>query len=328
MIVPRFVQAYRGQSPKSPPVLARARMMRHTNLYGGVNMPDEGAISKVGATVNVVSELIKAAGDNPDARTAANNLGKSAETITTFINNALLPIAAINFSIKKAKEYFEGQFSSDMKSRVDRIPLDSVVEPKASIAGPALQGLAFSFEEAPLRELYLNLLATAMDGRQMDRSHPAFVEALKQLTATEADLIKNFCCNRNSTAIVQYQSKMIEGHSFNELQRHVMDWHRDGDGDGTRTRIEIENIQVYVDNWIRLGLVEVDYGQHLSAEGAYDFATARPEHARHVEKFAHLSDRKVDFQKGIIRCTDFGFKFGQAVGLNSVHEAVLSGEAV
>ena len=44
--------------------------------------------------VALVGEILKAAGDNPNAKEAGNNLGKSALTITETINNALLPLAA------------------------------------------------------------------------------------------------------------------------------------------------------------------------------------------------------------------------------------------
>lgn len=274
-------------------------------------MPDEDVIKSAGTAVNVVAELIKAAGNNEHARAAGSNLGKAAVTVTTFINNALLPIAAINFSMKKAREYFEGQFGEDMKGRIDRLPHEVIVEPKASIAGPALQGLAFSFEELSLKELYLNLLASAMDSRTPQRAHPAFVEVLKQLTANEADLVRLFCGTRRSAAIVKYQATDIKTSKFTDLQRHVVDWHNN---EGARA--ELPSAQVFIDNWIRLGLVHVDYTAYLTEEHSYDFATKRPEYARHVEAYAKEPERQIDFGRGSIQSTDFGFEFGEAVGLN------------
>src|SRR4051812_17388195 len=103
--------------------------------------------------IAVLGEVIKAAGDNPDVKAAGAQLGKTALTITKTINNALLPLAAVNFAFEKAKAYFAGPFQDDMAEKAASIPEEDIIEPKASIAGPALQGLAFAHEEANLKAL-------------------------------------------------------------------------------------------------------------------------------------------------------------------------------
>src|SRR5262245_6984652 len=133
--------------------------------------------------VALVGELIRAAGDNPNVHAAGSELGKTALTITTAINNVLLPVAAVNFAFLKARDYFEKKFPADLSRVAKEIPQESVIEPKASVAGPALQGLAFSHEEPSLREMYLKLLSSAMDRRICDRAHPAFVEIIRQLNS-------------------------------------------------------------------------------------------------------------------------------------------------
>jgi Abortive infection alpha len=72
-----------------------------------------------------------------------------------------------------------------MGAKVADIPDENLITPPASIAVPALQGLSYTFEEPNLKEMYLNLLATASDDRQADQAHPAFAEIIKQLTPNE-----------------------------------------------------------------------------------------------------------------------------------------------
>jgi len=67
-----------------------------------------------------------------------------------------------------------GRVRSPSGEKAAGIPPEHVVEPKASIAGPALQALAFSHEEPDLREMYLNLLRASMDARTAKVAHPAF----------------------------------------------------------------------------------------------------------------------------------------------------------
>ena len=104
--------------------------------------------------VSLVAEVIKAAGDNPQVKEAAGNLGQTAVTLTKTINNVLVPLAAINFAFDKARTYFSGKFQQDIAEKTQAIPPEHVVEPKASIAGPTLQGLAFTHEEPSLKEMY------------------------------------------------------------------------------------------------------------------------------------------------------------------------------
>ena len=69
-----------------------------------------------------------------------------------------------------------------------------------------------------------------------------------------------------------------------------------------------------IDNWARLGLVEIDYKQHLTRPAAYDWVETRPEFIKLREQYEH-DNIKLTYQKGIIRCTYFGQRFAAAIGL-------------
>lgn len=92
--------------------------------------------------VDVAVTLIKAAGDNPDVKEAGKELGQAALIVAKTIKNAVLPLAAVNYAIDKARNYFtDGAFVRDLAERLVEIPAEEIIAPKASIAGPALQGL-------------------------------------------------------------------------------------------------------------------------------------------------------------------------------------------
>jgi hypothetical protein len=69
------------------------------------------------------------------------------------------------------------------------VPGDRIQTPDPNIAGPALEALRFAGPQENLRELYANLLATAMDRDTARRAHPAFVEVIKQLAPDEARIL-------------------------------------------------------------------------------------------------------------------------------------------
>lgn len=226
-------------------------------------MPDDDPIKVAKDSVSLVAEVLKAAGDNPQVKEAAGNLGQTAVTLTKTINNVLVPLAAINFAFDKARAYFSGKFQQDIAEKAQAIPPEHVVEPKASIAGPTLQGLAFTHEEPNLKEMYLNLLATSMDGRSASLAHPAFVEIIKQLDSEDARLVRGALQSPSAIPIIQIHRKLKNGSGYNLLVQHLLNLKDSTTG----VPVEDPQLPAMIDNWIRLGLVEVDTSPHQGQRG-------------------------------------------------------------
>jgi hypothetical protein len=267
---------------------------------------DDGVLKGVQNGVTVIAEIMKAAGDNSEVKEAGRNLGQAALTLTKSINVVLLPLAAMNFGVEKARRYFENDFEEDVAKKMAAIPIDKLVEPNASLAGPALQGLAFSFEEADLKEMYLNLLSTAMDSRVSSKAHPAFVEVIKQITASEAEHLKTIFSVPDNFPVCQVR-RAVEG-GYQTLYMHLMD---NVDLKSGQPIVD-EDLPALVDNWIRLGLVVVDYSRAISKAGAYDWAKERPEF-----QVLQIGFKDAIFlENGILHVTSFGSNFARAVGLH------------
>jgi hypothetical protein len=66
------------------------------------------------------------------------------------------------------------------------VPEDRQQEAPASIAGPVIRDLVFMEDDNPLTELYLNLLARAIDKERCNEAHPAFVKIIEQMSPDEA----------------------------------------------------------------------------------------------------------------------------------------------
>jgi hypothetical protein len=261
--------------------------------------------------IALVGEIIRVTGDNPNVKEAGANLGQTALTITKTINNALMPLAAVNYAFDKARKYFQEKFPQDIANKTSSIPADQVAEPKGSIAGPALQGLAFTHEEPNLKEMYLSLLATAMDRRIATEAHPAFVEVIKQLTSEEARLLKDILGSRAVLPVAEFRKAEVGKQGWTVLQRHQLNFRR---STTDKTPVEESHASAMVDNWIRLGLVEVDYSKQLSQADVYEWVEQRPEYAR-LRSEHETETVKCSYQRGILNCTALGIQFARAVGL-------------
>jgi len=67
-----------------------------------------------------------------------------------------------------------------------RVPEERQIEAPPSVALPVLMNLRYMEDENPLTELYLNLLARAIDRARQNEAHPAFVRIIDQLSPDEA----------------------------------------------------------------------------------------------------------------------------------------------
>jgi hypothetical protein len=70
---------------------------------------------------------------------------------------------------------------------------------------------------------------------------------------------------------------------------------------------------VHIDNWLRLGLVTVDYISQLTKDTMYDWVEAAPLMVEARKRYDTDDVKRVVFQKGILRATDFGRAFGRVV---------------
>jgi len=271
-----------------------------------------GTIDKAKTGIEIVGEVVRLAGDDPNVKQAASQLSKSALTITKTINNALLPLAAVNFAFDKARRYFAEKFEDDLKEKAAKIPPEDIIEPRASVAGPALQGLAFAHEEPNLRDLFLELLAGAMDKRRAAMAHPAFVEILRQLESEEARLLKTVL-KADVLPIACLVLKMKDKPGQVVIKRHILDMRNEA----TKVPSVIARLAAMVDNWVRLGLITVDYGSTLADDAKYGWLATRPELVNERASRGQGEAANVDWQKGIAFPTALGKQFAQAIGVVS-----------
>jgi hypothetical protein len=273
-------------------------------------MSDDNQIQNARDGVALVTEIIKAAGDSKHVKEAADNLGQTAVTLTKTINNVLVPLAAINFAFDKAREYFSGRFQEDMAAKAANIPPENIIEPKASVAGPTLQGLAFAHEDSNLKEMFLNLLTTAMDSRVSNFAHPAFVEIIKQLDGEDARLVRGVLISDIPTPMIQVRGIRPDNNSYITLQTHILNL----TNTLTKEPVEDKNLPAMIDNWIRLGLVTVDYDKHLSDLQSYSWSESRPE-VKNIGAAMPEGIARIEIQKGIMSRTDLGKRFSKSIGL-------------
>ncbi|MDP2013431.1 MAG: DUF4393 domain-containing protein [Actinomycetota bacterium] len=202
------------------------------------------------------------------------------------------------------KHYFTHEFPEELSPRLVEVPEASLVCPPVGIVVPLIRRLSYSRAELSLKNMYLSLMATATDGRDAQGVHPSFVEAVARLSAKEARLLP-MVLGQLQMPIAEVAWKSDDGQST-VLGRHLLDVNDRGTG---QPSVDVD-FSLWVDNWIQLGLVEVDYSVEWTGETSYQWVQRRPEFLAWKAQF----ESSISFDKGVLRVTDFGKSFARAIG--------------
>jgi hypothetical protein len=188
-----------------------------------------------------------------------SQLGRAMGTVAGMVNVLLAPLAKKIYASEASVE----QFKADIGEKVKHIPEDRRITPPLAIAGPVIEAARFSLEEAELRELFANLIATSMDAARSDLAHPSFVSMLQQITPDEARMMSHMAVVVREPAVqARCVVELFEGRGMSNrivLARFNLL--------GIRAGCECpDRADAYITNLERLGLLLVSTG-----EGAISF---------------------------------------------------------
>lgn len=182
-------------------------------------------------------------------RPAAAETGKNLLDIAKLITMALTPLHGLVWGFDKIRDWL----SAALLKRLATVAPDQIQPPAPHVAGQVLLQLPFCADQEQLREMYANLLASAMSRPSAGDVHPAFVHIIQQLTPDEALVLQ-----RMSAA-----AKPFELHeSFDEHGRLLKGIHVDPIPAQFRVFCESAGVQdaarsnTYLDNLLRLRVLE------------------------------------------------------------------------
>lgn len=298
-------------------------------------MSDENKIRDAADAIKGIAEAVPIYQDV--VQPAAKEVGTALQTVAKTIHIALAPVSGLIWGYDKIKDYL----SEALTEKLKRVPKERIVAPNLTVAGPAIEALRFTAHEPSLREMYTNLLATAIDAKTARDAHPAFVETLRQMTPDEAQLITYIFNQRKFTyRPMEVDIPLISGiisvtqaaRKYNYPLRHLSLL-------GEKAGCKFPNlISSYLDNLCRLGVSEIMPIEHVpeKREATYKKLKFRAKTLalqRYKELFP-VQDRDLrkdadewyritvhpEINKEILRLTALGVQFCNACISNSQHE--------
>lgn len=156
------------------------------------------------------AEIVKAIGDQFPLygdllKPPAGELGAEGAEIVRTVRSVMEPVhLLVRAYAERAKEWVSAHVAAKLRD----VPQDRIITPNPAVAGPVLQSLAFTFHEEPLREMFVKLLATAMDQETAQKAHPCFAEIIRQMVPDEARIVRFVWEGNPTTTIVVLRSPM------------------------------------------------------------------------------------------------------------------------
>ncbi len=213
---------------------------------------------------------------------------------------------------KESAQKFQESISNNLKE----IPNENIVEPRKSILLNALDSAKNSLDEDSIRDMFAKLIASSMDITKQPHLHPGFIEIIKQLSPTDANLLQSLKL-KHALPIAHYSTKTLDDGQV-------------GLSDNFTYPLLIDYIQTTnsINNLMRFGLIEIPSFAVLTDENKYS-SFDNKELKEHVllingklgqkaqidadknrstlENYDIFND--IDVNKGMIRLTAFGESF-------------------
>ncbi|MGC7150906.1 DUF4393 domain-containing protein [Paenarthrobacter ureafaciens] len=281
--------------------IAAAALAGKVVSHAGKELADESK--------SIRKELLEQATQTREFDEAARNYAKRVAIRQELLTVMYKPIAKM---LGFANKYFDNDFEADMAKKLADVPEENITPPSPSLAASAMLQLGFSLDEPGLKDMYLELLATASDSREKNAAHPSFVEIIKQLSANELPFLENVLARPSSNfPVVRLKVKTEGSPGAAYIASHLVEV-----TPATSSAVEDNMAATYVDNWARLGLITIDYKSWLTDPDAYTWAESSSTFKEATKYFeAKHSDKTVVIERGILQRTDFGEAFADVVGI-------------
>lgn len=226
------------------------------------------------------------------AKPAISTIGKTLQGATRV---ALAPISALIWGYDKIAAYLDVAIPEYFAKR--KISQEKIVSPDPSVAGPLIDAMRYTSHKEELREMFTNLLGSAMNSDSNDE-HPAFVEIIKQLSSDECRILKTLQ-HDPKLPIIRLRLNLESGKGEVDIAPYFSDICFKS---GCQFPAKFPE---YLNNLARLGLVDIYQDRYLTNDEYYE------ELRSHISfpRIIGADKEKIVEKKSFFELSEFGKKF-------------------
>lgn len=193
---------------------------------------------------------------------AVRELGKTIAKIPQAINAALIDVdcwvAEKNYKLDETKKLLE--------IKLENVDPSKIVPPEPYVAIPALQAISYCMDSEELKNMFANVLASAMNSDTKNDVHPSYVEIIKQLSPFDCNHLTVFSKSKR-LPIAKYNIEKKQ-QTISTIRNHVFL--------SNPTSLDITANAICISNLMRLGLIDVTYETSLAYQPQYTMFEEEP----------------------------------------------------
>lgn len=253
--------------------------------------------------INIKFELPQVA--NEVSLPLAKSIGK---TLSLAWDGLFMGVETWYCKKKIDQENYLKLYKENIQKELNDIPEDNIQEPKMNIMGPALETSRYYFEEEQYRIMFSKLIAKSCDNRFNTKTHPFFVDAIKQMSPLDAKILSLFKAE-SIIPVASYRYKLANNNGYNDFIPYVYYFNKDY-FDPRINSSAIINLQ-------RLGFITIDFTRHILEHVAYDLYYNDPFYIKQKSLIKRRFNdptqiceyNDVIIKKGVMQLTPLGLDF-------------------
>ncbi len=265
-------------------------------------MVDLSDPAQVKQMADAASEILEKTDIYKDAlQPVAKEVGKSLQTLGGVVNLALEPLRGMIYGY----DLIKSRLNKRLEEKLRGTKKENIIQPPLNIVGPLVQQYRYVESDEELSDMFVNLLANAMDKEHVKKAHPSFVNIIAALSPDEAKLIKFMRSEKNlpkidiAAQIVGKPGTVTVYTNFTLL--------------GEKSQLAYPDLTPsYIGNLIRLGLIDIPPMWAYTDKSFYEPLKSHPIIKKIESDLAKISATIV-LNEGAIWITDFGRMFMDAV---------------
>lgn len=239
---------------------------------------------------NLVSEPLHNLLDKPTAA-----LGEGIASIFDLV--FVIPKHLSQVYKQKAEAY-----KQEIENKAEKIPPENLTEPDFHTVYVALENSKSCITNEALRKMFVNLIGSSMNSLTSNSVHPSFASIINQMSVLDAKLLMTFEF-RESYPVLELREK-VDHDGYQIFMTNLFSYITLNEGDCID--LNVAQIQSSISNLDRLGLIKVDYLQHLTGAQSY---SDLEESANKLYEGHSIAVKNRLMQKGVAFLTPFGKDF-------------------
>ena len=141
----------------------------------------------------------------PAVKEVGTTLGRTVRVL-------LSPVRGLCWGFEKIEQVV----TEGVERRLAKIPVEKQKTPEPEIAVPLMQALTYTAQNDTLREIYLNLLANAMNSDYEKDVHASYVEIIKQMNRLDVLVIERLISVKDNIKAIT-PNVSIKGRNYKPL---------------------------------------------------------------------------------------------------------------